>query len=99
LCRFEGSFVEEPTKVVVEIVFLVVYKWSTNNINVYPWLRNYNFLFLLGNRYSKKSGLLGTKNKDKSVFYISRTRIAVGESGEHIHNKSGRKWGRGLCSP
>jgi hypothetical protein len=84
--------------VVVEIVFLVVYKWSTNNINVYPWLRNYNFLFLLGNRYSKKSGLLGIKNGEKSLFYIPTTMIVVVESGKNIHNKSGRKWGRGLCS-
>ena len=58
---------------------------------------NYNVPFLLGNRYSKKSGLLDIKNKDKSVFYISGGHITVGESGKHIHNKSGRKWGRGLC--
>jgi hypothetical protein len=83
--------------VVVEVVFLVVYKWSINNINVCPRLRNYNFLFLLGNRYSKKSGLLGTKNKDKSVFYISRTKIVVVESGNNRVGKSGGNLTRGLC--
>ena len=60
---------------------------------------NYNVPFLLGNRYSKKSGPLGTYRGDKSMFYIPTTMIAVVECGNYIHYQSGKKWGRGLCGP
>jgi len=50
---------------------------------------NYNVPFLLGNRYSKKSGPLGTYRGDKSMFYIPTTMIAVVESGNYRVVKSG----------
>ena len=59
---------------------------------------NYNVPFLLGNRYSKKSGPLGTYRGDKSMFYIPTTMIAVVESGNNRVVKSGTNLVRGLCN-